>query len=925
MYQLLLLSAKGARAPVLRGICDYFQHPAEGDARDAMTQMQATAILHIDFALKQDSELGREFLKLLKGSHSPLTAFSVAVLLSMAKISRFQQLVFDFLKQEVLKRVRDEPKSYSKWARPFFRSSLPIGEVFLQVARNSGEAWDYLLQPLVDFGVFLMDCTAKDAGVGKARQLGSAILSEVFQLHFEVRSIVLEQIFTRIAIGAETVKSYVELLSIVIEKTAYNLMPQLAKIKEAFEYLSFLTPDVARALLNAVQPLLEFNHSFRDYAVLVLKKSLFSRDLDGRLTAVHGLMQILAQSSARDAPRDAPRDARNTQRDSALPSELIGLLQRCLKQQPEVRQSLYRGLPGVLKADSSLHVAIFEMLFAQFELCFVENEESFPPFNLKRCVVRGPTNAQLSEPFHWLLDCIVKCLHVHRKHALRAATQASAGAAERLHNEHAERLRVMLGDMLRRLNANDLEDYKFDKGTEFTYSTVEGQFNILAAELLLGVLEVMIEHSLQEFNANTLDAACNLHRAHLTLAAAVRANTLPAKNLKNKPIPMEPPTLGRSLAKALIASLAEAKRADASGDQQTFQESLREKIALRRFVLQRCLAHLQRIESTPLDSDELGVDMQYCSKIAKYLLVEFEHWHEEKDTKETATGKSLPTLALQCVQICIDTLTRGVDLSNVQRVAEMSAFVLGENANADTLLTADAANALSGHLCVLEERAALLITDPNKEWQSAEILASVVARLCEFLPPDNLQPHQQWADGVSRLKVEQIGFVRVALAHLLSLNRIGGGQAHMHLAVEARRICGALIEPDEGEAEVYLCVNSKTVASVLAMLTADFERRLAEAETIFTTIIEGWLPDDDEKSESDENRHTGALKRATSMLNEILAFLHSLFDVYPYRGDKSDINTNKMLQCAVKAYRLLITLIKFVIRFRFSFFVVRNS
>ena len=48
-------------------------------------------------------------------------------------------------------------------------------------------------------------------------------------------------------------------------------------MKEAFDYLSYLSPMTAEGLLEAVQPILVLNPSFQDHIILVLRKAMFSR------------------------------------------------------------------------------------------------------------------------------------------------------------------------------------------------------------------------------------------------------------------------------------------------------------------------------------------------------------------------------------------------------------------------------------------------------------------------------------------------------------------------------------------------------------------------------------------------------------------------------------------------------------------------
>lgn len=65
-------------------------------------------------------------------------------------------------------------------------------------------------------------------------------------------------------------------------------------MKEAFEYLPYLSLPVGTSLLKAVQPLLRLNSSFQDYVVLVLRKAMFHREEGARQLAANGLLFLMS-------------------------------------------------------------------------------------------------------------------------------------------------------------------------------------------------------------------------------------------------------------------------------------------------------------------------------------------------------------------------------------------------------------------------------------------------------------------------------------------------------------------------------------------------------------------------------------------------------------------------------------------------------
>lgn len=74
---------------------------------DAFRQVEGTVVLHVNFAVKQDPVLGAEWLAVARSNHGTVSSFMVAVLLSLARIQRFEQQCFDILKAAAVKPSQD--------------------------------------------------------------------------------------------------------------------------------------------------------------------------------------------------------------------------------------------------------------------------------------------------------------------------------------------------------------------------------------------------------------------------------------------------------------------------------------------------------------------------------------------------------------------------------------------------------------------------------------------------------------------------------------------------------------------------------------------------------------------------------------------------------------------------------------------------
>ncbi|KAL9983051.1 hypothetical protein ACROYT_G005175 [Oculina patagonica] len=176
VYQLLLLSTKGHKQLVLEGVTCFFNNldetcrkedkedssEVQTVSKDQLRHMQGTVILHITFAVKQDQDLGKEFIKYLKAHQSTpgvvLTPFNVALALSIAQIHRFEETIFDFLKSAVLRSFKDEDRrEQSKWVRENIPACPSVQDQVLETVQNSLFGWDHVTQGLVQLGFTLMD------------------------------------------------------------------------------------------------------------------------------------------------------------------------------------------------------------------------------------------------------------------------------------------------------------------------------------------------------------------------------------------------------------------------------------------------------------------------------------------------------------------------------------------------------------------------------------------------------------------------------------------------------------------------------------------------------------------------------------------------------------------------------------------------
>ncbi|XP_010737170.3 Fanconi anemia group I protein isoform X1 [Larimichthys crocea] len=551
VYQLLLLSAKGCKKQVLDGIISYFKEQdisqeeeqkhsdsldleVQSIPQDQLRHVEGTAILHIVFAIRLDHELGREFLKSFKTSYGDLCPFSVALLLSVARIQRYEEQVFDLLKGAIIKSFKDEQlQQGSKFLQDLLPGHCSVAQMILDTVRNSVFGWDHVTQGLVQLGFFLMDTFGPKPGpFGKTTEgsttiartpaqqtckLGGQVLLQGFKMHEPIRGEILEQVLNRLVTKiASPVSHYLDLFSDIVVSAPMILLESSSKVTETFDHLSNLPLATVQGLLKAVQPLLKVSMSLKDALILVLRKAMFSSQLDGRKSAVTGFLLLLknfkvlgsvasSQCSQAISSSQIQVDVHsryNSAANEAFCLEILSSLRRCLGQQADVRLMLYEGFYDVLRRNSQLASSIMQTLFSQLRRYYEPEQDLLPPVKLEPCITAHGDQVYLQEPLAHLVTCTVHCLlwlqNMHR--SAKSNADDSDDDDEEEEEGYQSELQTILESMTRRMIKSELEDFELDKSAEFSMGSSVGVKNNIYAVLVMGVYEVLMEYNFIKAN-----------------------------------------------------------------------------------------------------------------------------------------------------------------------------------------------------------------------------------------------------------------------------------------------------------------------------------------------------------------------------------------------------------------------------------------
>ncbi|XP_026032130.1 Fanconi anemia group I protein isoform X1 [Astatotilapia calliptera] len=550
VYQLLLLSAKGCKKQVLDGIVGYFkeqdarqeEEQKHGDSldlevqsipQDQLRHVEGTAILHIVFAIRLDHELAREFLKGFKTSYADLCPFSVALLLSVARIQRYEEQVFELLKGAIIKSFKDEQlQQGSKLLQDLLPGHCSVAQMILDTVQNSVFGWDHVTQGLVQLGFFLMDAFGPKPGpFGKttegslavartptqqACKLGGQVLLQGFKMHEPIRGEILEQVLNRLVTKtASPVSHFLDLFSDIVVSAPMILLESSSKVTETFDHLSYLPLATVQGLLKAVQPLLKVSMSLKDALILVLRKAMFSSQLDGRKSAVTGFLLLLknfkvlgslasSQCSQAISSSQIQVDVHsryNSAANEAFCLEILSSLRRCLSQQADVRLMLYEGFFDVLRRNSQLASSIMQTLLSQLKRYYEPEQDLLPPVKLEPCITAHGDQVYLQEPLAHLLSCTVHCLMwlQNTRQSANPNGDDSDGDEEEEEGYRSD-LHAILESMTRRMIKCELEDFELDKSAEFSMGSSVGVKNNIYAVLVMGVYEVLMEYNFIKAN-----------------------------------------------------------------------------------------------------------------------------------------------------------------------------------------------------------------------------------------------------------------------------------------------------------------------------------------------------------------------------------------------------------------------------------------
>ncbi|XP_060770995.1 Fanconi anemia group I protein isoform X2 [Neoarius graeffei] len=965
IYQLLLLSAKGCRKILLEGIINYFreqdlcqkEEQSKGESKDVEVQtipqdqlrhVEGTAILHIVFAIRLDHELGREFLKSLKVSQGqPLCPFSIALLLSVARIQRYEEQVFEFLKGAITKNFKDEQAQQgSKFLQDLLPSCHSISHMIMDTVRNSVFGWDHVTQSLVQLGFILMDLFGPKAGpFGKSAEspnataktpsqlackLGGQVLLESFKMHEPIRGEILEQVLNRLVTKtASPVTHFIDLLSNIVISAPMILLESSSKVMETFDQLSFLPLSTVQGLLKAVQPLLKVSMSLKDALILVLRKAMFSSQLDGRKSAVAGFLLLLknfrvlgslasSQSSQALTSSQVQADVHsryNAAANEAFCLEIMSSLRRCLSQQADVRLMLYEGFHDVLRRNSQLVGSIMHTLLSQLKRYYEPEQDLLPPVKLESCINAQGDQVFLQEPLAHLLSCTIHCLLWYQ--SVRDPSRGESDDEGEDEEGFQDELYAILESVSRRMIKCELEDFELDKSAEFSMVSSVGVKNSMYAVLVMGLYEVLIEYNFitGNYSKSRFQDVLELFNRYYKLAEILREKSGKGRTPSSK-------TPRSLLSMGFVSTLLTALFRDST---QTHDEALSVLRSSGEFLRYSASVALQKIQQLEETGHTDGPDGQNADKTFRHLceITSVLMWRytnipssvEDAGKKEKSCSVSL---------LCLEGLLRIFSTMLQQYPTKVSNFLCSldvcrqEEDEEGAPESANLTEKTAFYIRQFQRALFSQLSGGEEDFSSreAQLLVSVLGVLSRLLEPTSQQFLQMitWTVKICKeTSFEDISFSKGLLSLLFSLHVLYKSPVSLlwELCQDIHSQLGDIDQDVEVEKQSHFAIVSmKTAASTTLLVLSQVGRVLDEVDWLIAKK-KGQLTSDKTGGTSQSSAHQDPVEKAVTLqLGTLLTALNELVQTALPPGTCTDA----LLRELSRTYAILTTLIKYYIQ-----------
>ena len=428
VQNLLLLTTKknkGCKSLILQEIVSFFDSNPPNvseENENEFKEVQGTAALTMNFAVKQDQNIGKQYFAHLKKTSPSLSPFLLGFLLSLAQIKSFHQHALDMIRSFLAKSSSVSGRVVgSPWLSEFVEPVASVSpeknrEIFRKILTGGAHGWDHILRSVIDLGISLVGSEKRVVrqDVTNLIDLGCFLLLETFRSHEHVQEKILSYLTTCVIENGEHMDRFLVLLGQIVKEVPQDVRCHLFQVKQTFDLFHQLPQETAISLLRAVIPLVCIDADFQNYVIKVLRKALFDKSESVRFSAAEGYLSILEALCKQDPTSSTQRSQSSTQRPPSFDGvfiEILGILRRCTSHQRKIRRHLYRRMASICQfIPKSLYPPFFLILYSQLGKYYPDGG----PLDIYRAIDGGQllkgAKSELQEPLGDLIQCIGQCV-----------------------------------------------------------------------------------------------------------------------------------------------------------------------------------------------------------------------------------------------------------------------------------------------------------------------------------------------------------------------------------------------------------------------------------------------------------------------------------------------------------------------------------
>ncbi|KAI3896837.1 hypothetical protein MKX03_028343 [Papaver bracteatum] len=438
IYQLLILASNDfSKREVIDGIIGFLGGLSK--VSSIVRQVEGTVLLHFNFAVKQDPSLGQEILGLVKNDLRACNHFTVAVLLSICRVRKFNESAIGVLRMAVVRSYKEYKYSRDcKWLPHTIKDEClqtvkRVEKAVIRAINESNFGREHLVPSIVQFGLVLLESAEECKEVGfddlmGIEELGIHVLKILFDVYEMARNEIVEQCKYRIlSTKHQQSLPIIKLLAVLVQRYPYLMLEHVGRLKELLDYFTFMNAQTASSLVTALLPLVKLSRDLQDYIILIVRKAMFRREETVRLAATNAIFDLilveneskrdrlnLLQESSSQASCSQQADIHYEKRPGLF-HEMSGLMKRCLSQQARVKESIYEGLMKLVVVDPLTIGPALDFLLPHFLRFYTEDADI--PLNLSCCFKSESGKVCLEEPLDCLLSCVswILLLQTHGK------------------------------------------------------------------------------------------------------------------------------------------------------------------------------------------------------------------------------------------------------------------------------------------------------------------------------------------------------------------------------------------------------------------------------------------------------------------------------------------------------------------------------